>query len=292
MRRSELSDRGATGPVRGGRRLFARICWYVVTITVGVMFIVPFAWQLSTALKPHREALKIPIHWIPHEPTLDNFAEITHSSKLFLYMLNSGRVTLLNLAGDIVVGSFVGYGFAKRRFPGREQLFLLVLASMMIPFQVSTVPLYMLYQRLDWLNTFKPLWVPAFFAADALFVFLFRQFFRNIPDELDQAAEIDGCNPVQTYWRVALPLSGPVVATVAIFSFMNTWNNLWQPLIYINSERFYTIALGLQQFVGEYSIRYGPLMAAATIALIPPVAVFLLFQRYFVAGVALSGMKG
>ena len=150
----------------------------------------------------------------------------------------------------------------------------------------------MLYLRLDWLNTFKPLWVPAFFAADALFVFLFRQFFRAIPDELDQAAEIDGCNPIQTYWRVALPLSGPVVATVAIFSFMNTWNNLWQPLIYINSERLYTIALGLQQFVGEYSIRYGPLMAAATIALIPPVAVFLLFQRYFVAGVALSGMKG
>jgi len=235
--------------------------------------------------------MKIPIVWLPKPLTLRNFVEAWNTSFFPHSILNSVQVTLLTLVGDVLTCSFVAYGFAKRRFPGREKLFLLVLATMMIPFNVRVVPLYLLFHKFGWINTLKPLWVPKLFGDNALYIFLFRQFFRAIPDELDEAAEIDGCNPVRTYWTITMRLSGPVIATVGIFSFMFTWNDLWGPLIFINTQSHYTLALSLQQFVSDFGIEYNLLMAAATISLIPCLAVFFILQRQFVRGVALTGIK-
>jgi len=265
---------------------------YAVILLLAFAFVLPFAWQVSSALKPPEEIFALPIQWIPRHPGLQNFAEAWKANPLGRYTVNTARLTILSLVGHILVSSFIGYGFAKRRFPGREVLFMILLATMMVPFHVKAVPLYIIFKKLGWIDSLKPLVIPAYFGGDAVFIFLFRQFFRSIPNDLDEAAEIDGCNPLYIYWRIIFPLSKPVIATVAIFSFMGSWNELWGPLIYLNTREKYTLSIGLRYFLGEYTIEYHLFMAASLIAVIPCVAIFFVFQRYFVKGVVMSGLKG
>ena len=274
------------------KKLLEGTLTYALLLVIAGAFVAPFLWQLSTALKTPPEVMKIPIQWVPAKLQWSNFGVAWGSAPFTTYTINSTIVTTLNVLAEIFVCSFVAYGFAKIRFPGRDMLFLMVLATMMIPFHVRSVPLYLIFNKVGWNDTLKPLIIPAFFGGNVVAVFLFRQFFRSLPDELDEAAEIDGCNPLHTFWKITLPLSMPAVATVAIFAFIGSWNNLWEPLIYLTSKSKFTLPLGLKFFVSEFGVMYHLLMAASIITILPCIAVFFTFQRYFVKGVALTGLKG
>ena len=207
------------------------------------------------------------------------------------YVFNSLYLAFLTIAGQVLSCSLVAYAFARLEWPGRELYFGILLATMMLPVQVTMIPVFMIFRALDWYNTLKALWVPSFFGS-AFFIFMLRQFMKGIPRDLEEAAKIDGCSFFGIYWRIILPLIKPALAAVAIFTFMNTWNDFMGPLIYINDQRLYPLALGLFDFRGEHSSEYGMLMAASTLMTLPVIVIFFLAQRYFIQGVTLTGMKG
>lgn len=208
------------------------------------------------------------------------------------YLLNTIIITVLGIIGVILSSTFVAYGFARFRFPGRDTLFLVMMSTMMIPMQVTMIPTFILFKYVGWIDTFLPLIVPTFFGGGAFNIFLMRQFFMTIPYELDDAAKIDGCNYFQIFYIILLPLVKPALATVAIFGFVYNWNDFLNPLIYLNSSSNYTLALGLQTFTTMYGTDYNLMMAASTIVLLPILIVFFFGQRYFIEGVATSGLKG
>jgi multiple sugar transport system permease protein len=208
------------------------------------------------------------------------------------YLMNTLIITVLGILGVLLSSTFVAYGFARFRFPGRDAMFLTMVATMMIPAQVTMIPTFILFKYLGWIDTFAPLIVPTFFGGGAFNIFLMRQFFMTIPYELDDAAKIDGCNYFQIFWIILVPLVKPALATVAIFGFVYNWNDFMNPLIYLNSSSNYTLALGLQTFTTMYGTDYNLMMAASTIVLLPILVVFFFGQRYFIEGVATSGLKG
>ncbi len=207
------------------------------------------------------------------------------------YVFNSAYLVVLSIAGQLLSCSLVAYAFARLRWPGREVLFGLLLATMMLPGQVTMIPVFLIFKSLGWYNTLKTLWVPSFFGS-AFFIFMLRQFMRAIPNDLEDAARIDGCGPFGIYWRIILPLIKPALAAVAIFTFMGTWNDFMGPLIYLNDQRLYPLALGLFDFRSQHGGEFGMLMAASTLMTLPVIAVFFLAQKYFIQGVTLTGMKG
>ena len=207
------------------------------------------------------------------------------------YVFNSAYLVALSIAGQLLSCSLVAYAFARLRWPGREAIFGLLLATMMLPGQVTMIPVFLIFKQLGWYNTLKTLWVPSFFGS-AFFIFMLRQFMRAIPNDLEDAARIDGCGPFGIYWRIILPLIKPALAAVAIFTFMGTWNDFMGPLIYLNDQRLYPLALGLFDFRSQHGGEFGMLMAASTLMTLPVIAVFFLAQKYFIQGVTLTGMKG
>ncbi len=208
------------------------------------------------------------------------------------YLLNTCIITFFAILGVVLSSTFVAYGFARFRFPFRDPLFLLMISTMMIPVQVTMIPTFILFKYLGWIDTFAPLIVPTFFGGGAFNIFLVRQFFMTIPYELDDAAKIDGCNYFQILYIILLPLVKPALITIAIFGFVYNWNDFLNPLIYLNSSSKYTLALGLQTFTTMYGSYYHLMMAASTIVLLPVLIIFFLGQRYFIEGVATSGLKG
>ncbi len=208
------------------------------------------------------------------------------------YLLNTVIITVLGIVGVLLSSTFVAYGFARFKFPGRDLLFLLMVSTMMIPVQVTMIPTFILFKYAGWIDTFAPLIIPTFFGGGAFNIFLMRQFFMTIPVELDEAAKIDGCNYFQIFWIILVPLVKPALATIAIFGFVYNWNDFLNPLIYLNSTSNYTLALGLQTFTTMYGTDYNLMMAASTIVLLPILITFFFGQRYFIEGVATSGLKG
>ena len=207
------------------------------------------------------------------------------------YVFNSFYLAALTIVGQALSCSLVAYAFSRLRWPGRDLLFGLLLATMMLPSQVTMIPVFMIFRYLGWYNTLKALWVPSFFGS-AFFIFMLRQFMKGIPTDLEDAAKIDGCNLFGIYWRIILPLVKPALAAVCIFTFMNTWNDFMGPLIYVNDQRLYPLALGLFDFRSEHSSEFGMLMAASTLMTLPVIAIFFLAQRYFIQGITLTGIKG
>jgi multiple sugar transport system permease protein len=208
------------------------------------------------------------------------------------YLINTLIITLTGIVGVLLSSTFVAYGFSRFKFPGRDVLFLVMVSTMMIPAQVTMIPTFMLFKYVGWIDTFLPLIVPTFFGGGAFNIFLMRQFFMTIPYELDDAAKIDGCNYFQIFWTILLPLVKPAMATTAIFGFVYNWNDFMNPLIYLNSTSNYTLALGLQTFTTMYGTDYNLMMAASTIVLLPILLIFFFGQRFFIEGVATSGLKG
>ncbi len=227
--------------------------------------------------------------WENYSDALEFLPPETH--KGLLYVWNTMYITLLSILGTIISSSMVAYSFARLKWPGRDQLFVVLLATMMLPGAVTMIPVFLIFRSLGWIDTLRPLWLPSFFGG-AFSVFLLRQFFMTIPNDLEDAAKIDGCSYFGIYWRIMLPLIKPALAALTIMTFMGSWNNFMGPLIYINSPEKMPLAYALQLFQGAHGAEYGLLMAASTMVMLPVLLVFFFTQRYFIQGITLTGIKG
>jgi len=279
---------------RSVRRWISLVLVHGTIVLLSTALMLPFAWMLGTALKPIEQVFDYPPSWIPDPVLIENFWIGWTHVPMTRYLLNTLHITGVAIVGVVGSSSLVAYGFARLRAPGKDVLFLLLLSTMMLPQQVTLIPNFLLFKYLGWLNTYKPLLVPAFTAAP-FFVFLLRQFYMTVPMELDEAARIDGCGVLGIFWRIMLPLSKPAVATVAIFVFFNRWNSFLWPLIYLRSPEKYTLAVGLSFFhsqQGQMLTYWNHLMAVTILVAIPPLLVFFFAQRQFVQGIALTGIKG
>jgi multiple sugar transport system permease protein len=225
-------------------------------------------------------------------PHWENYPRAWTAKPFSLYTFNSAFIAVACILGQVLSASLVAFGFARLRFPGRGPLFLVVLSTMMLPSQVTMIPHYLIYRSLGWIDTFLPLIVPSFLGGGAFFIFLFRQFFMTLPRELDESARLDGASWFRVYWSILMPLCRPIVATIAVFSFIAHWNEFMGPLIYLNSPEKMTLALGLRTFQSAYTSYLHLLMAAATLALIPVIVLFFFAQKQFVKSIVLSGLKG
>ena len=265
---------------------------HIILIVGALAFIFPFYWLIMTSVKTNAELFIWPPTLFPRTIELFHYRDALAEVPILRYLANSAYLTVLNVVGVLLSCSLVAYGFARYNVPGSRVLFVALLATMMLPYHVTMIPLFLIFRQLGWVDTFRPLWVPAFF-GNAFFIFLLRQFFRSIPTELFDAARIDGSSEFGQYWRIMLPLSKPALTTVAIFQFQFTWNDFLNPLIYINSQSKKTIALGLQDFYkSQTTVEWQQLMAASVIMVVPVVLVFFFLQRYFIEGIALTGLKG
>ena len=285
-----------SGEKRSWRRIVLKtIRWtfiYTALLVLGVAILLPFLWTLSSSLKPYGAGIKFPPEFIPKRFEWQNYVKVTQTIPFFGFLRNSVLVTGLSMTGELVSCSLVAYAFARLRFPGRNALFIIVLATMMIPYPVTMVPTFILFNKLGWVNTYLPLVIPPFFAP-AYNVFLLRQFFMTINHELDEAAEVDGAGWFRIYWQIILPLAKPALATVAIFSFMWYWNDFMGPLIYLSDSDKFTLALGVNflrsmRGGGDLSMQ----MAASVMFVAPCIALFFVAQRYIVQGIVTTGIKG
>jgi multiple sugar transport system permease protein len=267
---------------------------YVLLLSVSGIFVLPLLWMVSVALQDARGVFAQPFRWIPPVLHAENFAEVTHLVPFGRYLVNTVVITSTVMVGTLLSSSLVAYGFSRLRFRGRDTLFALCLSTMMLPAQVTMVPLYILFARLGWIDTFLPLIVPAFFGTP-FYIFLLRQFFLTIPREYDEAALLDGAGRFRIYWSIVLPLARPAVLTVAAFTFIGTWNDFFGPLIYVNSPVNATLTLGLNmlksQIVGTGMTQWHLLMAAAVLVMLPNIIVFFLAQKYLVRGISMGGLR-
>ena len=281
-----VANRGRVGvriPILG-------ILAWAVTTFGAILFLLPFGWMLSTSLKSEQELFAFPIHWIPYSWQFSNFPVSWTTAPFTLYLINTMIITFSSLVGQTGSSAVSAYAFARLRFHGRNLLFYSVLAVMMLPTQVTMIPVFILFRNLHWINTFYPLIIPGFF-GDAFYIFLLRQFFLTIPPELEDAARIDGASSWQILTRIIVPLARPALATVAIFSFMYNWNDFFAPLIYLNSDSKKTLALGLAAFRGEYTTEWELMMAASITILMPCLIIFFSAQKYFIEGIVTGGLK-
>lgn len=272
--------------------LFARILIYSALVLAAVAFLAPFAWMVSTSLKPLNETMSLPPRWIPSEIHWENYPDAIAEMRYFWrYAANSLLLCLLSVIGTVASSALAAYGFSRIEWKGRDTVFVILLATMMIPFPVVMVPIYGLFKELGWIGTFKPLWVPTFFAG-AFNVFLLRQFFLSLPKDISEAARIDGCSEIGIFFRVVLPLCKPALLVVALFQFLYTWNDFLGPLIYLTEQKDFTLALGLQSFQSQQGgTAWHHLMAASTLVVLPVIVLFFFTQKSFIEGIATSGGK-
>ena len=276
--------------IAGHRVAPSVILTYVIIAGVTLVMLLPFAWMLSASLKLNRDVFIFPIQWIPSEPRWQNYVDIWTKIPLALFIYNTSKLTIIVTALQLLTSSFAAYAFAKLRFPYKNTLFLGYLATIAMPWQVYMVPQFLLMREFGLNNTHLALICLQAFTAFG--VFLMRQFYMSIPTELCEAARIDGMNEYQIWARIMLPLSKPALSTLVIFTFVTTWNDFLGPMIYLTKTELKTIQIGLRMFISQYSAEYGLIMAASVVALIPVLIVFLSLQRFFVEGVASTGLKG
>ncbi len=263
---------------------------YLFTAALAILFLFPFLWMAASSLKTLPELVRLPPTFVPEQWAWVNYIDAWKSQPFLTYFRNSTLITSLNIIGRVISCSLVAFAFARTRFPGRDFLFLVLLSTMMLPQQVTLIPQYLLFKELGWINTIKPLTVPAFFGS-AFHIFLLRQFFMNLPIELDEAAFMDGANRWSIYARIVLPLSKPILLTVLTFTFIGTWNDFFGPLLYLSTVDQMTIAVGLIFFRDQYGGPFHHMMAASVMAVVPIIIVFFVAQRYFVTSIIMSGLR-
>ncbi|MEO8759026.1 MAG: carbohydrate ABC transporter permease [Devosia sp.] len=263
---------------------------HATVIAITVLMLAPFVWMLSASLKLNRDVFTFPIQWIPTDPRWQNYIDIWTKIPLTLFVWNTAKITVAVTFLQLLTSSFAAYAFAKLRFPFRDTLFLGYIATIAMPWQVYMVPQFLLMRDLGLHNTHLSLILLQAFTAFG--VFLMRQFYLSVPDELCEAARIDGMSEYQIWWNIMLPLSRPALSTLTIFTFVNTWNDFLGPLIYLTRTDLKTIQIGMRMFIQQYSAEYGLIMAVSVVALIPVLVVFLALQRFFVEGIASTGLKG
>ncbi len=271
-------------------RKITKVILYVVLIFIAFLMLVPFAWMLSSSLKLDKDVFIVPIQWIPENPQWSNYVKIWTKIPLAKFVLNTAKLTVIVTLLQLFTSSFAAYAFAKLNFHHKNTLFLAYVATIAVPWQVYMVPQFMMMRSFGLNDTH--LAIICLQAFSAFGVFMMRQFYQGIPDELCEAARIDGMSEYQIYGRIMLPLSKPALSTLTIFTFVNTWNDFLGPLIYLKTESKKTLQIGLRMFIGQNSSEYGLIMAASVLSLIPVLIVFLSLQKYFVEGIAATGVKG
>lgn len=258
---------------------------------LALSFLLPFAWMISTSLKPNADTMKLQLELIPHPFRWRNYLDAVRQIPFALYLWNTVWVCVLSTAGTVLSSAMVAYGFAFLRWKGRDSMFILTVATMMIPFPVLMVPLYGVFRSLHMIGTLTPLWLPAWFGS-AWNIFLMRQFFLGIPKDLLDAARIDGCNEWQIFWRIILPLAKPVLVVVGLFSAIYSWNDFLAPLLYLTKQEHYTLSLGLQMYQSKNGgTEWSLLMAASTLVMAPILVLFVAGQRALVRGITMTGVK-
>ena len=273
--------------------ILGRILFYAMTVTLGFSFALPLLWALSTSLKSIPQVYVYPPIWIPNPLLWSNYPEALTRVPFLHYIVNTLKIVFFTVIGAGLSNVVVAYGFSRVRWPGRDFFFFLCISTMMIPYAVTMIPLFIIFKQLGWLNTYLPLIVPSFFGSP-YFIFLLRQFFMTIPQELSDAARVDGCTEFGIMARVILPLSVPALTVVALFQFMGSWNNYLGPLIYLSDTDKYTVSIGLTMYQsgGWSSANWSYLMAASVVTIVPILIMFFFTQRTFIEGITLTGIKG
>lgn len=268
-----------------------RLGAHLSLIFFGIIFMLPFLWMVSSSLKPSAEIFEIPVRLIPKTFAFTNYPDAIESIRFLRYLGNTFIYAIGLMVGAVLSNVFIGYGFARIDWPGRDIVFIIVIATMMLPSQVRFIPLFITYSKWGWLETFAPLIVPAFF-GNAFFVFLVRQFMLTFPRDLDDAARVDGANELMIFWRIVAPLSKPAIITIAIFDFMWGWHDYINPLVFLRDPDKFTLSVGLRLFFSQYGAEWALLMAAATMFTLPMIVVFFFAQRTFIEGISFTGVKG
>ena len=259
-------------------------------IVASAFFLIPFLWMLSTSLKDITQVFTFPPEWIPRPFNWENYVEATEFIPFFTYLKNTVLITVFSTIGVVISCPLVAYSFAKLEWRGRNAMFIITIAVMMIPAQVTMIPLFLLFNKIGWVGTSLPLIVPAFFGVP-FSIFLLRQFFRGLPDTLRDAAKIDGASEFRIYWQIMLPLAKPAVLAVGLFQFMASWTDFMGPLIYLTNDMQYTLSLGLQQFQSQKGTEWGLMMAVFTMMTLPIIILFFFLQKTFIQGITFSGIK-
>ncbi|NUR26996.1 MAG: carbohydrate ABC transporter permease [Catenulispora sp.] len=285
---SRPPDRSAPPRSRAPRTLRTALA-YVGLLAIALLVLVPFGWMLSSSLKRNNEVLTVPIEWIPKEFHWSNFVDIWDRIPMLTYLGNSAFLSVTITLLQLLTGSFAAYGFSKVSFPGRDALFVAYIATIAVPWQAYMVPQYIMMQKAGLTDTHLSIILLQAFGAFG--VFLMRQYYMSIPDDLCEAARIDGLTEYGIYWRLMLPLSRPALASLALLTFVNTWNDYMGPFIYLTSNELWTVQLGLRSFVGQYDAEYAMIMTGAVLSVLPILVIFLFGQRYFIRGIATSGLK-
>ncbi len=298
------ANSGRAAPAQPRRRRRIGVRWgalvgqaltYLVVAMGACFVLLPFLWMLSASLKELDQVFVYPPEWIPNPIRWANYQQALFTKLhpfIPRYFANTLYVSLASVLGEAASCSLVGFGFARFRFPGRRLLFMIVLATMAVPFYVTMIPRFILFQKVHWINTFYPLIVPTYFATDGYFIFLFRQFFVHISPDVFDAARIDGCSTWSIFGRIVVPLSRPVYAAVCILGFTSHWNDFLAPLLYLSRSELHTVSIGLALFRGIQGVQMNHLMAASTAVMLPCVLLFFSFQSIFIQGVVITGVKG
>jgi ABC-type glycerol-3-phosphate transport system permease component len=276
---------------RSSQQLLKNLALYPLTLIGAAIMLTPLLWLLSSSLKSTNLIFIFPPQWIPNPVRFANYGDVFRAIPFAQFTLNTVIVTGLALLGQLLTASLVAFGFARLRFPGRDLLFLVLLGTIMIPYHITLIPTFVLFRLLGWLDTWLPLIVPYWFGGGAFFIFLLRQFFMRLPLELDDAAYIDGATIFGVYWRIILPQAKPALGVVAVFSFLNHWNDFFGPLIYLNSVEKYTLAIGINLFRSFQTTEWNLLMAASVMITLPCILLYALAQRFFIQGVVFTGLK-
>jgi ABC-type glycerol-3-phosphate transport system permease component len=282
-----------------GRRLLKKgigyyvefLILYAVLAVLVLVYGVPFYWLVISSLKTSTELFTVPVVWFPKNLQWGNYLRAIFAFPFFLYLRNTLFIVMCNIVGSVISCTLAGYGFSRIKWKGRNYVFIIVLMTMMLPFQVIMIPLFMVFQKLRWIGTFAPLTVTPFL-GNAFFIFLMRQFFLTIPEALSEAAFIDGAGELRIFGQICLPLVRPAVTTVAIFAFLNSWNDFLGPLLFMTKDRLYTLSIGVQQIMHANDPRWNLLMAIGVLMTLPVLIIFFLLQKYFIQGISFEGIKG
>lgn len=269
-----------------------RIVNIALLLIFGAIMLVPFIWLVSSSFKSQNQIFQYPPQWIPTPFHPENYVKALTYKPFHIYFKNTMIIVTANVIAVVLSSSLCAYGFARIRFPGRDFWFGIVMATLFLPSAILIVPNFLIFARLGWIDTFLPLTVPIFFGGGAFNIFLLRQFFRTIPEELADAARLDGCSEFGVYWRIMMPLAKPALITVSIFTFLNAWNDLLGPITYLRSTENFTIAMGLASFRSQTDISWDLQLAASTAMTIPVIILFFFAQRYFIQGIVMTGLKG
>ena len=268
-----------------------RFLVWLLLFGFAMLFLLPFFFLFLGSFKHSSELFAVPFHWLPREWTMDNYRQVFTKIPFFRYLKNTLILVVFNIVGALVSNSLIAYGFARLRWPGRDKIFMIVIATMILPYQVTLIPVYIMFTKMGWIGTFLPLIVPGFF-GNAFYIFLMRQFLVGIPRELTESARIDGANEFVIYLRLIMPISKPVLATVAIMSFMRSWNDFLGPLIFLASDKLYTLSLAASMLRSNLDPNWELLLALGALMVLPVLVLFFLLQRYFIQGITMSGIKG